>query len=54
MKRLIFLFLFTIPLFAVNVGETAPDFTLTEYQGTSVSLSDFKGKVVYLFFLGYG
>lgn len=33
---------------AVAVGEAAPDFTLADQDGNSVSLSDFEGKVVVL------
>ena len=36
--------------FASAVGQKAPDFTLTKRDGTSVKLSDFKGKAVILFF----
>lgn len=35
---------------AVEVGQTAPDFTLTDIGGQKVSLSDFKGKGVILNF----
>ncbi len=41
-------------LLAQNVGDPAPDFTLTSLDGNAVSLSDYQGKVVFLFFLGYG
>ncbi|MCD8482807.1 MAG: redoxin domain-containing protein [Verrucomicrobia bacterium] len=34
----------------VNVGDTAPDFTLTDLQGVEHSLSDFRGKTVVLEF----
>lgn len=36
------------------VGRTAPDFTYTSLSGEQYSLSDFQGKVVYLFFYGAG
>jgi peroxiredoxin len=32
----------------VNVGDSAPDFTLLDTEGKSVSLSDFEGKIVVL------
>ncbi|WP_394287577.1 thioredoxin-dependent thiol peroxidase [Corynebacterium variabile] len=32
------------------VGDTAPDFTLTDDKGSSVSLSDFRGKKVVVYF----
>ena len=32
----------------VSVGDTAPDFTLTDSAGNGVSLSDFEGKIVVL------
>jgi len=34
----------------VNAGEKAPEFTLSDDQGRQVSLSDFRGRVVVLFF----
>ncbi|UCE17146.1 MAG: redoxin domain-containing protein [Gemmatimonadota bacterium] len=38
----------------VGVGDQAPEFTLTDLDGNTVSLSDFTGQVVFLNFLGYG
>lgn len=35
---------------ALEVGTTAPSFTTTDDEGNSVSLSDFKGKTVVLYF----
>ncbi len=35
---------------AMNIGEYAPDFTLQDKDGKSVSLSDFKGRKVVLYF----
>lgn len=40
-------------LSAQNVGQIAPNFTFQDLEGTQVSLSDFNGKVVFLFLLGY-
>jgi cytochrome oxidase Cu insertion factor (SCO1/SenC/PrrC family) len=34
----------------ISTGAPAPDFTLNSSEGTSVSLSDFKGQPVLLFF----
>ena len=34
----------------LNIGDYAPDFTLQDKNGKSVSLSDFKGKQVVLYF----
>lgn len=34
----------------LSVGTTAPDFTTKDDQGNTISLSDFKGKVVVLYF----
>ncbi len=34
----------------VNVGELAPDFTLVDLEGNQVSLSDFRGKTVFINF----
>jgi peroxiredoxin len=39
---------------AIEVGEQAPDFTLQSLDHGEISLSDYNGKVVYLFFLGNG
>ena len=38
----------------VNVGETAPDFTLENLDGNRISLSDFRGKknVILVFYRG--
>lgn len=37
-------------MMTVQVGQAAPDFTLPNQDGVSVSLSDFKGKHVVLYF----
>jgi thiol-disulfide isomerase/thioredoxin len=34
----------------VNEGESAPDFTLVDLEGNQVSLSDFRGKTVFINF----
>ena len=34
----------------MNIGDKAPDFTLQDKDGKSVSLSDYKGKKVILYF----
>lgn len=54
MKTLVYLFLISLPLWAINIGEKAPEFTLTSHDGNTVSLSDYQGKVVYIFFFGWG
>jgi len=38
---------------AVQPGQTAPNFTKSQLGGGSVSLSNYSGKVVVLFLLGY-
>jgi peroxiredoxin len=38
---------------APQVGDQALDFTLEQLDGGPVSLSDFRGKVVFLNFFGY-
>ena len=38
---------------AVEPGEEAPDFTLTDSKGTSHKLSDFRGKLVVLEWLNH-
>ncbi len=40
------------PGYALNVGEMAPDFTLQDTDGNWHTLSDYEGKVVFLFFMG--
>ena len=45
---LVALFAFTASAHALKTNEAAPDFTLTDTNGTSHSLSDFKGKYVVL------
>jgi len=37
----------------ITLGTVAPDFTKTQLSGGSISLSDYRGKVVLLFLLGY-
>jgi cytochrome oxidase Cu insertion factor (SCO1/SenC/PrrC family) len=39
----------------VKVGQPAPDFTLEDMEGKSITLSDFRGKktVVLVFYRGY-
>jgi peroxiredoxin len=39
---------------AVGVGDMAPDFTLNSLDGKTVSLSDYAGKVIYIFWFGNG
>ena len=34
----------------IEVGKKAPDFTVTDLQGNSVHLSDFRGKLIFLHF----
>lgn len=54
MKTILFLLLFSLPLLAIGVGDTAPDFTLKTLEGNTVNLSDYQGKIVHLFFFGWG
>ncbi|MCB2211886.1 peroxiredoxin family protein [bacterium] len=42
----------TLPAYALNVGDPAPDFTLQDTDGNWHTLSDYEGKVVFLFFMG--
>lgn len=48
MKIAIFLFLFSLSAWAVNPGDVAPEFKLTNQAGAQISLSDFKNKIVVL------
>jgi peroxiredoxin len=41
-------------VFAADVGEEAPDFTLGQLGGGTFTLSDYRGKVVYIFWFGHG
>lgn len=48
-------FLFTTSAFAAaTVGQTAPDFTVTDMDGNTHKLSDYQGKFVVLEWLNYG
>ena len=38
---------------ASRIGDAAPDFRLDRLDGGQATLSDFKGQVVLIFFLGY-
>jgi len=40
-------------LSAQNVGDPAPDFTHSTSDNNSLTLSDYRGKVVYMFFFGW-
>lgn len=43
----------TFATWAQKVGDTAPNFTLKTLDGSTVSLSDYSGKVVMVFFFGF-
>lgn len=45
-------FILSIFIYAQNVGDTAPDFSLTDPNGVSYTLSQYQGQVVLLFVLG--
>lgn len=55
MKTIILFFVFAIAITtsAQNVGTTAPDFTLKNLNDQNYTLSQSKGKVVFIFFVGY-
>lgn len=54
MKSIFLLFVLLIaPITAQNVGDPAPDFTLSSLNHGSISLSNYQGKVVFIFFLGF-
>ena len=54
MKKLLFLLLFMVTgTFSQGVGTKAPDFTYSTADYGSISLSDYNGKIVYLFFFGW-
>ena len=41
------------PALAADVGDPAPAFTHNTLDHGQISLSDYSGKVLYLYFLGY-
>lgn len=54
LTSLVALSLATAMFAAVEIGKPAPDFTLTDTNGTAHKLSDFKGKVVVLEWINLG
>lgn len=51
---LLFFYLISISnTFGQAVGTEAPDFSLNSLENGQITLSDFRGKVVYLYFFGY-
>ena len=53
-KSMLMLFLFAAGVTGQRVGTKAPDFTYTTLDPGTISLSDYSGRVVYLFFFGWG
>ena len=58
MKRLLLIFIILLwPLLIkaqVDVGDPAPDFSYETLSGDTITLFDYRGQVVFLFFFGYG
>ena len=54
MKKFIFSIFLLVSLLTAGVGDNAPDFTLNKLGGGTISLSDFDGKVLYIFWFGFG
>lgn len=58
MKKIVYIIVFliiqNINLLAQGVGTQAPNFTHTTLDSGQISLSDYFGRVVYLFFFGWG
>jgi peroxiredoxin len=56
MKKALFVFLAAVAMVhaQVEVGKPAPEFTLQDCSGKSVTLSDYKGKVVVLEWVNHG
>jgi hypothetical protein len=50
---LIFMILFNSKAFSQAVGTEAPNFSHNTLSHGTISLSEYRGKVVYLFFFGY-
>ena len=53
-KSMLILILLTTGVMGQSVGTKAPDFTYTTLDHGTISLSDYSGRVVYLFFFGWG
>lgn len=49
-KKIVSLLLFVVACVSLSCAETSYDFTLQDLEGRPVSLSDYKGKVVFLDF----
>jgi len=56
MKRLLYAVLLisvAISFSYAGVGDPAPEFELESLSGETIKLSDYSGKIVYIFFFGY-
>ncbi len=53
-KLIFFLTILNLTINAQGVGTQAPNFTHNTLDHGQISLSDYQGKVVYLFFFGWG
>jgi len=54
MKKMFSLILISTTILFAEVGDNAPDFTLNKLGGGTLSLNDFQGKVLYIFWFGHG
>jgi alkyl hydroperoxide reductase subunit AhpC len=52
-KNILMLLLMSAAVFGQAVGTKAPDFTYDTVDYGTISLSDYSGKIVYLFFFGW-
>ncbi len=52
-KMLVMILILSGTLFSQSVGTKAPDFTYATPDHGTISLSDYSGRVVYLFFFGW-
>ena len=52
-KTILVCFVFILPVSGQQVGTPAPQFTHRTLDHGELSLSDYAGKVVYLFFFGW-
>jgi hypothetical protein len=50
---MLFIFISINSSVAQGVGDPAPDFTLNSLDNGTIQLSNYLGKVVFLFFVGY-
>jgi hypothetical protein len=53
-KTILMLLILTAGVLGQSVGTMAPDFSYKTLDHGTIALSDYNGRVVYLFFFGWG